>query len=94
MGPISWTVVTQHNQFIEYLLTGRVQVTLYNGRFISEITRETIFTYTNQRKIDNKGLIHSGSFRSSVAPEPSTLGMLGTGLVMMAGAFRRRFLKS
>ena len=92
-GPISWTIVDQHNQFVEYKLSGRVVGELYTGRFVSGIETQYIYTYTNQRKLDNKGNIYQGTTRFAV-PEPGTLGMLGTGLSVMAGIFRRKIFTS
>ncbi len=92
-GPIDWTLVASTKLFHEYTLTGTIVGQLYNGHMASGTTTQTIYTYWNQEKIDHKGSVHLGSTVVSSSPEPGTLGLLGTGLVAMAGALRRKIVR-
>lgn len=90
-GVIDWTLVaTAHKFFHEYELTGKVIGQLLNGHMATGTVTETIYTYWNQEKIDHRGNIHLGTLSIASTPEPSTLGLLGTGLVAVAGALRRK----
>jgi len=89
VGEISWTLIASNRQFHEYLLTGALQGQLWTGRVVTGTTTQDIYTYWNQEKVDHKGEIHFGSTHLNT-PEPGTLGLLGLGLVAMAGAFRRK----
>jgi len=89
LGPISWTLIASNKQFHEYQLTGEIVGQIWTGRTVTGSTTQTIYTYWNQEKVDHKGGIHLGSTHLNT-PEPSTLGLLGTGLVAMAGMFRRK----
>jgi len=89
LGPISWTLIASNKQFNEYQLTGEIVGQIWTGRTVTGSTTQTIYTYWNQEKVDHKGGIHLGSTHLNT-PEPSTLGLLGTGLVAIAGMFRRK----
>jgi len=89
LGPISWTLIASNKQFHEYQLTGEIVGQIWTGRTVTGSTTQTIYTYWNQEKVDHKGGIHLGSTHLNT-PEPSTLGLLGTGLVAIAGMFRRK----
>jgi PEP-CTERM motif len=91
VGPINWTLVSSNKQFHEYTLTGNIAGEMYTGRYITGTTTQTFYTYWNQLKVDHKGSIHFGSTHFNTTPEPGTLGLLGTGLAAIAGAFRLRF---
>ena len=92
VGPISWTIVgTDGKQFVQYQLSGQIAGQLYTGAMVSGTTTQTINTRKNQEVVDHKGSIHLGSTHLNT-PEPSTLGLLGTGLVAMAAMFRRKLL--
>ena len=97
VGPISWTLVAHdtihHTQFYEFQLSGQIKGQLYTGQFVTGTTTQDIYVYKNQWSVDNKGLVNLGTTHL-VVPEPGTLGMLGTGLVGMAGAFRRKLFGS
>jgi hypothetical protein len=86
-GPIAWTLVKQGGSVI-YTLSGTISGVLYTGRTVSATVTETIFSTRQQL---NKGIGHiSGGTTGLATPEPSTLSMLGTGLAVVAGLFKRK----
>ena len=92
VGPIEWTLLASNKQFHEYQLSGDIIGQAYTGRTVTGSTTQTIYTYWNQEKVDHKGNIKLGLTHLNT-PEPSTLGLLGTGLVAMARMFRRKTLR-
>jgi PEP-CTERM motif len=87
-GPIAWTLVKQGGTVI-YTLSGTISGVLYTGRTVSATVTETIFSTRQQL---NKGIGHiSGGTTGLATPEPTTLSMLGTGLAVIAGLFKRKF---
>jgi PEP-CTERM motif len=90
-GPINWTLDSQnHTQYI-FTLSGAISGMYYTGRTVTGTTSQTIYMYTDQEPFDHKGGIHLG--QSSLAtPEPGTFGLLGTGLIMLAGGLRRKIM--
>lgn len=88
-GPVTWTLITLANGTHNYTLSGSISGTWYNG--------STVFGATVQLTINTgKGFfngttsISSGDTNISTVPEPGTLGLLGTGLVGLAGILRRK----
>lgn len=94
VGAIDWTLVKSSKFFHEYLLTGKIKGQLWNGHMATGTVTEDIYTYWNQEKIDHKGSIHLGGTVLNSTPEPGTLGLLGSGLLAMAGALRRKISRA
>ena len=87
-GPVTWTLVTLADGTHNYILTGTVSGTLGNISTNGVTVQLTINT--------GKGFFNGSTQISSgdtniVVPEPGTLGLLGSGLVGMAGLLRRKF---
>jgi autotransporter family porin len=90
-GPVTWTLVTLANGTHNYTLSGTVSGTWFNG--------STVYGATTQLTINTGHGFFSGSTTISSGdtnivtsvPEPGTLGLLGTGLVGIAGAMHRKF---
>jgi hypothetical protein len=89
VGPISWTLVSQNGQGLIYELSGTIQGTLWNGHFVTGTTTQTIHSTNGQISL-GIGHIRVGNTHI-LTPEPGTLGLLGTGLVAIAGMLRRKF---
>ena len=89
VGPVSWTLVSQNGQSLTYTLSGAIQGTLWNGRFVTGTTTQTITSTNGQIRL---GIGHIKMGETFLTPEPGTLGLLGTGLVAIAGMLRRKFV--
>src|ERR1039458_6348452 len=88
-GPVTWTEVTSGpNGAIYYTLTGAVSGTWYNGATVNGATTQITF---NAGKNGFTGSVGLGSGDTMLTvPELGTLGLLGTGLVGLAGIVRRK----
>jgi hypothetical protein len=85
---ITWTLISHVGQSLKYELTGNIAGQLYTGRTVTGTTTQDITTHPGQLA---KGIGHATLGTTQLnTPEPGTLGLLGTGLLGIAGTFRRK----
>jgi hypothetical protein len=89
VGPVTWTAVRLGTWNYAFTLSGALQGMYWDGRIVTGTTTQTFLAYKNQWLNDSKGSISLGKSNLAV-PEPGTLGMLGTGLIFVAGSLRRK----
>jgi len=89
---VTWTLLSSSKQSASYSLSGSIEGTLYTGRTVTGTTTQDI-TIDNKGQL-GKGIGHIGTGGGHInTPEPGTLGLLGTGLLGVAGMFRRKLTK-
>jgi hypothetical protein len=86
-GPVTWTLVTLANGTHNYTLTGSVVGSWEGGSTVNGATVQLTIN-TGKGFFNGSTMISSGDTNIAV-PEPGTLGLLGTGLVL-AGSLRRK----
>lgn len=89
-GPVTWTLVTLANGTHNYTLSGALTGTLGNVSTNGVTVQLTI--NTGKGFFDSSTMISSGDTRieNMAVPEPGTLGMVGTGLIGVAGVLRKK----
>lgn len=91
VGPVNWQLksVGPNGWTWNFKLTGTIRGQLWNGRTVTGTTTQYITLSKNQWSVDHEGNTGLGTSHLLV-PEPSTLGLLGTGLIGIAGTLRRK----
>jgi hypothetical protein len=86
-GPVSWSEVTTPgpNGSIYYILSGAVSGTWYTGATVNGATTQITFSAGKSGFTGSVTLGSGDTIITTTVPEPGTLGMLGTGLVGLAG---------
>lgn len=87
-GPVSWQLVTLANGTHNYILTGVLTGTTGTGFSTNGVTVQLTIN-TGKSFFNGSTQISSGD-TNIVVPEPGTLSLLGTGLIGLAGAVRRK----
>jgi hypothetical protein len=75
---------------IFYTLMGSISGTWYNGAKVNGATTQITFD-TGKNGFMGSVSLGSGNTVFTVTPEPGTLGLLGTGLVGLAGIVRKKY---
>lgn len=89
-GPIAWTLDSAGKQASFYTLSGSLTGTLWNGRVVTNVQTSQNISIPSKGQL-NQGFGHvTLSDGIIVTPESGTLGLLGTGLLGIAGASRRK----
>jgi len=87
-GNVTWTLVTLANGTHNYTLTGTITGTWLGGGTVEGATVQLTIN-TGKGFFNGSTNISSGDTNVTV-PEPGTLGLLGTGLIGLAGALRKK----
>jgi PEP-CTERM motif len=89
-GDITWTLVSQQGGESVYQLSGTLVGQLWNGRTVTGSTVQNVTTF-NQQLRQGVGHLRLGDTNLGT-PEPSSLMLLGTGLIGIGGFVRRKLV--
>jgi hypothetical protein len=90
-GPVTWTLVTLANGTHNYTLTGTLTGTWYDGTTVYGATVQ-LTVNTGKGFFNGQTTVSTGDTNITTTtslPEPGTLGLLGAGLIGVAGIVRR-----
>lgn len=73
-----------------YTLSGNIVGGLSNGLGLAALTTQLTFDVSHNKTFNNIVRLNSGNSSGTIVPELGTLGLLGTGLLAIAGLLRRR----
>jgi hypothetical protein len=88
-SPVTWSLVTLANGTHEYTLSGALTGTWYTGATVNGATIQ-LTVPVGSGFFNGSATISSGDTNITVVPEPTSLSLLGTGLVSIAGMLRRK----
>jgi hypothetical protein len=91
-GPATWTLVKLSNGTHSYTLTGVVTGSMGGSTVTGVAVQLTV--NTGRGYFNGSVEISGGDTTVDSVPEPSTLGLFGTGLVGLAGLLRRHIRAS
>ena len=87
-APVTWTLMTNADGTHNYTLSGSLTGTTASG-FKTVGTTFQLTINTGKGFFDDSATVGSGD-TNIVVPEPGSLGLLGTGLIGLAGVVRRK----
>jgi PEP-CTERM motif len=88
-GPVLWTMVTLANGTHNYTLTGSISGWTGSGTAVQGATVQLTIN-TGKGFFNGSTRISSGDTNVVSTPEPGSLSLLGTGLLALGGAIRRK----
>ena len=90
VGPIAWNLMPDLGPKGELLfqLVGKLKGQLFDGRNVTGTTTQNISIFRGEFLRENGGHVNTGN--TTLAPEPGTLALLGTGMVGVASLVRRK----
>jgi hypothetical protein len=91
---VTWTLTSGPSKNLTYQLVGAISGMLWNGRMATGTTTQN-FSFNTHGTGNGNGsvLLGMAKVNPTSTPEPGTLGLLGTGLVGIAGMFRRKLMR-
>lgn len=91
-SPVTWTRSQLANGEYSYTLMGTLQGKMYNGQYVYGAVVELTINSSHKGGWYNGLGIASGDINlaPTAVPEPGTLGLLGTGLLGLAGVLHRK----